>query len=234
MKKHIIVLIACSLFIAMQNSYAQLDSLNKREIQFKKFYWGIQLNNLWSSVEGNTPEYFYKPSLGYFIKGEYYFTPFLGISVGAGYQQRGTGVINRNKEEVVLGTPDSTYRERLRFNYLDIPILLILRTPKPIAGGDVRLVGSFGIIPQKLISARDYFHSVEDGFHKITEVTENIQKNDMALTASVGAELYAGSNLFQVRLVGQWGTKSVYNNATLYPGYSGKNRVYGVQIAFMF
>lgn len=235
MKKHIVLLIACTLFIAAQHSYAQIDSLSKAHSQFKKFYWGIQFNNYWSSIEGsNVPEYFYKPSLGYFVKAEYYFSQFLGISAGVGYQQRGAGIINRNKEEIPLGGRDSTYRERLRMNYIDVPIMLVIRNPRPISGGDVRLVGSFGIVPQYMANTTQIFHSVEDGFHEYTNQTDNLTRMELGLIGSAGVDIFAGFTTFQVRLVGQWGTRNVYNSATVYPGFSGKNRMYGIQVACMF
>lgn len=238
MKKNIFFLLVCNLLLVATSSYAQdrLDSLTKAKSQYKKFYWGIGFNNYWTSIEGqNLPEYFYKPSLGYTIKAEYYFTKFLGISTGVTFQQRGTGIINRNQEPVLLGGKDSTYRERLRFNYVDIPVLLILRTPNPIKGGDVRLVGTFGIISQRMFKAVDYFHSVEDGFHEITNKTNEINKTDIGLSGSIGADIFAGFTTFQVRLTGNWGTKNVFRELEMAPrGYNGKNRTYGVQIAFMF
>lgn len=236
MKKNIILLFACSFLLVSNSLYAQIDSLTKAKSQNKKFYVGIGFNNYWSSIEGqNLPEYFYKPSIGYSIKAEYYFTKFFGISTGLTFQQRGTGIINRNKEEIPLGGKDSTYRERLRFNYWDIPVLLVLRTPTPIKGGDVRLVGSFGIISQHMFNATQIFHSVEDGFHEITDRTEEITKSEIGLSGSVGADIFAGFTTFQVRVVGNWGTKNVFKEVETVPrGYNGKNRMYGVQIGVMF
>ncbi|MDO1449502.1 outer membrane beta-barrel protein [Rhodocytophaga aerolata] len=236
MKKNIFYLLVGSLLLVATSSYAQLDSLTKAKSQYKKFYVGIGFNNYWSSIEGqNLPEYFYKPSLGYSVKAEYYFTKFLGISAGLTYQQRGTGIINRNKEEIPLGGKDSTYRERLRFNYWDIPIQLVLRTPTPIKGGDVRLVGTFGIISQHMFKATRIFHSVEDGFHEITDETDRVHKNEIGLISTIGADIFAGATTFQVRLVGNWGTKNVFKDQEMVPlGYNGKNRMYGIQVGVMF
>lgn len=235
MRKYIFLFILGGLIIATHHSYAQVDSLAKATAQYKKFHWGIHFNNYWSSIEGsNVPEYFYKPSLGYFIKAEYYFTNMLGISAGIGLQQRGAGIINRNQAEVPLGGRDSTYRERLRMNYIDVPVMLSIRNPQPIKGGDVRLAGSFGIVPQYMVNTTQIFHSVEDGFHEYINQTDNLTRMDLGLIASAGVDIFAGSTVFQVRLVGNWGTRNVYNNAVVYPGYSGKNRMYGIQVGFMF
>lgn len=225
----------CSLLLAATSLLAQVDSLQNAKSEHKKIYWGATFNNYWSSFEGqNLPDYFYKPSLGTTLKAEYYFTEFLGISAGVGWQQRGTGIINRNKEEIPLGGKDSTYRERLRLNYLDLPILLVLRMPVPIAGGDVRIAGSVGIQPQHMFKAIQIFHSVEDGFHEITEHTQDIRKTDMAYVASVGVDIFAGATILQVRFSGNWGTRNVFSNPEVYPGYTGKNRTYGIQLGFMF
>jgi hypothetical protein len=235
MKKTIFFSLICSLLLAASSLYAQVDSLQKAKSEHKKFYWGATFNNYWSSFEGeNLPEYFYKPSLGTTLKVEYYFTDFLGISAGIGWQQRGTGIINRNHEEIPLGGRDSTYRERLRMNYVDLPIQLVARMPTPIAGGDVRIAGSVGIVPGRMFNATQIFHSVEDGFHEYTDHTNDLSKSDLAYTASIGADIFAGATILQVRLLGNWGTKNVFKNPEVYPGQNGKNRTYGIQLGFMF
>src|SRR5436190_10963067 len=62
----------------------------------KKLRWGISHNIYLSSISGsNLPsDYYYKPSVGFNLRLEYYPTSFLGVGLGFGVQQRGAGIIN--------------------------------------------------------------------------------------------------------------------------------------------
>ena len=108
----------------------------------KKFIWGIAYQQCWSTIQGSSlPEdYFTKPSLGFSVSAEYYPLSFIGIGAGAGYQQRGAGITHHNTLPVTGTNPDSTHRERLRFNTLEFPISISLRTPKDVMKG-LRLAG---------------------------------------------------------------------------------------------
>jgi hypothetical protein len=106
--------------------------------------------------------------------------------------------------------------------------------PIPIAGGDVRIAGSVGIVPGRMFNATQVFHSVEDGFHVYTDLSNDINKFDLAYTASIGADIFAGATILQLRFLGNWGTKNVFKNPEIYGGYYGKNRTYGIQLGFIF
>lgn len=211
----------------------------------KKFRWGVSLNIYWASIAGEQVErsYFLKPSLGGTIRAEYYFNSFLGIGVGAGYQQRGAGIINADNtggafahpwitnDVGTIGDPDSTYLERVRFNTLEFPVTILLRTPKDVFEG-MRLSGAVGPTLIHNMSTNLTMQSIVDGFHPYNWVTDNYIRNDIGLQASIGAEIDCGGgrNLFQVHLVYTSGLKNVY---AVNQG-NGQLVTYGVRLAWMF
>ncbi len=214
-------------------AFAQKDSTaEKSRAGYKKFLAGGSFQNVWSSVVGNTPDYFYKPSLGGTFKVEYYPLNFLGVSAGVGYQQKGAGVTLPDTGF----TPPSTNinRLRFRFNYLDFPVLIILRMPHGIAGGAVRLSGSFGVAPAYMYKSVQVWHSVEDGFHQTTDYTNELNSFDLNMHAAAGIDINSWGSLFQIRFVGSFGTKNVFNPSGIYSAYNGKNRYYGLSLGWMF
>lgn len=229
-----------SVSVLAQNK--QADKLSeKRSNPFeKKFRWGISGNQYWGNIKGQSlPEtYFAKPCIGYNLRTEYYPVSFVGISVGAGFQQRGAGIINPDKSggsfthpwENLPFDPDSTYRERLRFYTIEVPVALIIRSPKDLIKG-VRPSASVGLNFIKVKQVRDVFLSVEDGFHSDVPVTADYLNRDLGYQFSFGADIDAGgSGLFQVHLVYTKGTKNIYNagqgNGTLV--------TYGFRVSWLY
>lgn len=197
----------------------------------KKFHAGISLNNYWTTLTGPNlaREYFTKPSIGFNLRAEYYLTSYLGIGIGLGYQQYGMGIINQDKVHS-LGDPDSTYRERTRFHSVEIPVSLILRTPKDVIGG-IRISGSIGISPVMIFKASDIFHSVEDGNHLITPVNDRYLTNDLLTQFSLGPEIDSGgTGLFQIHFVYAHGTRNAYRQGQ----GEGYNHSMGVRIAWLW
>lgn len=197
----------------------------------KKFHAGISLNNYWTTISGPqlAREYFTKPSIGFNIRAEYYLTPYLGVGLGVGYQQYGMGIINQDNVHS-LGDPDSTYRERTRFHTIELPISLLLRTPKDVIGG-IRISGSIGIAPVMVFKASDIFHSVEDGYHLITPVNDQYLTNDLMTQITLGPEIDSGgTGLFQIHFVYSRGTRNVYSQGQ----GEAYNHCMGLRIAWLW
>lgn len=197
----------------------------------KKFYWGLAYTQSWSTIKGSTlpRSYFSKPSVGATISVEYYPLSFLGVSVGAGYQQRGAGV----KNSYTPGLPDSTYRERLRFNTFELPISLLLRTPRDIIKG-LRLGGSIGIVPIINRNSRDSKISVEPNVYdldNVKDVSNKYFKNDFAIQLAAGPEIdMAASQVIKIHFYYSQGTANVYSAGQ----GSGHNQNLGIRISWMF
>lgn len=211
----------------------------------KNFRIGVSFNLYLTKFRGSDlpQEYFAKPSLGMNVRAEYYFLPFLGVGAGFGYQQRGTGVINPDysggafshpwvvNKNGVQGDPDSTYLQKIRFNTLELPVTLLLRTPKDIAKG-VRLSAAAGVIYLYNIEANDVYQSIVDGFHKETPVTADYIRHDLGYQLSFGADIDAGSSgtVFQIHFVYNEGLKNVFAAGQ----GTGTQAAYGIRLACLF
>ncbi len=206
------------------------DTLPKPSVLDQKIFWGFVFLNGWSSVSENE-SYFFKPSLGGGIRVDYYFAKSLGLSVGLNYQQRGTGVKTTDYDNS-LGNADSTHRLRLRFNSLEVPISLLFKSPKGLFGGKgVRFLAGAGLTPQMNFQTTRFFNSAEDGFHDISDVSANYYTFDTSLDINAGFLISAGEKTaFLTDVFMQFGTQNVYKTANL----SGKNRYWGLRIAFLF
>lgn len=211
------------------NNEKEPDELIPKPFE-KKFHWGVSSNAYFTTIVGdNLPQsYFAKPSLGVDVRAEYFFKPTIALGIGVGFQQRGAGILNPDKVKE-LGNPDSTYRERLRFNHLQFPISLMLRTKKDMIKG-IRLSGSFSLVPVINFESNDVFNSVEDGYHVITPVSDQYRKNDLLYQFSIGPDINAGNTIFRVHFVYSKGMSNVYaNNAG-----TGYNEGMGVQVSWLF
>ncbi len=229
MKKIIIVI---AFLFGINLAYGQNQTIEKLEPKEDKFRWGFTFLNVWSNVEGITPETFNKPSVGGNVKVEYYLADFIGITGGIGYQQRGYGAI---LPDTGFAAPSiNTYRNRIRMNSIEFPIGLILKTPKPIAGGSTWIMGSIGVSPLYMFEANDVYLSVEDGFHVVKDVTRSFNQSDMPIFISIGPEIDTSAGFLQVQLIGSFGTSEVYSNENNPKGYSGKNRYLGFAIGCTF
>jgi len=200
----------------------------------KKFLWGFHYNLSWSTVEGiDDLDIFTKPSVGAAFKVNYFPVDWLGFSVGAGHQMRGFGVYTPDvfKE---LGDPDSTHRLRIRTNNLDLPVQVILRTPFEFWNvGKFSL--SLGVTPTMVYMARSVFISVEDGFHKVEDIKNQfISGFDFPLHAGAGVEINAANaTLLRLHFFAEFGSKPTYINPVT-GSKSGANRLFGLQMSFLF
>jgi hypothetical protein len=229
MKKLFIIL----LFVfGVTLAYGQEKAAEKTEPKHDKLRWGFSFLNVWSDVKGTTPDLYTKPSLGGTLKVEYYPVEFLAITAGIGYQQRGYGLILPDTGFVAPSI--NTYRNRIRTNNVEFPIGLILKTPKPIAGGSTWLTATVGISPLRMFEASDVYLSVEDGFHVVKDVTTSFSKSDAPLFVSFGPEISTSAGFLQVQLIGSFGSKEVFTDINNAKGYSAKNRFFGVSIGCTF
>jgi Outer membrane protein beta-barrel domain len=196
----------------------------------KKLLLGFSYHNYWTTVDGDNlpPSYFYKPSLGFSLKAEYYLRSFVGVSVGAGFQQRGAGILSPDFDKS-QGNADSTYRKRLRFNSIEFPISLLLRTPKDVVKG-LRFKASAGIIPLINIQSNEVFLSIEDGNHTRTDVSNDYWKNDLAYQLTIGPEINTGSGILQIDFVYSHGTKNIYSTGSA----TGYNQSVGFRLSWLF
>ena len=103
----------------------------KKCFSHEKFNWGIGYHQYWGTIKGsNLPkEYFAKPCFGASLRAEFYPISFIGVGAGFGVQQRGAGIKNQDNYGGSFTHPwepnydmDSTYRERLRMNTIEVPL----------------------------------------------------------------------------------------------------------------
>jgi hypothetical protein len=226
-----ILLLLYGMGAAAQTQF-QPDSVNKKSLWDKKFYWGVTFNNSWATIKGtNLPnKYFWKPSVGASLKTEYFFHKNIGVMVAAQYQQKGSGIITEDKVKT-LGDPDSTYRARIKLHAFEVPISIVWRSGEIIR--NTRFQGSLGIAPMVNFKSKFVQYSIEDGFHVLELQNNRYYKNDLAITASAGININAGNScLLQVHLFGTWGTKNVYTS--YYNNAEGKTKIFGLKLGWMF
>jgi len=234
------VLFFCSLSGFTQTKEEIMAQAEEKNVFEKKLRFGLSWNQYWGTIKGsNLPkEYFAKPCVGASLRAEYYPLSFVGVGVGFGVQQRGAGIINEDKTGGTFthpwfglqdNTEDSTYRERLRMNTIEVPVSLLLRTPKDVIKG-VRLTGAAGIVWIKNDYVKDFWHKPEDGFHTIINVDDDYIKKDLGFQASLGADIDAGQSIFQVHFVYSKGTKNIYKTGT----GDGRVETYGFRVAWLY
>lgn len=211
----------------------------------KKFRAGIAMNIYWSSVVGNNlPEtYFWKPSLGGILTARYNFKEWIGVSAGVGFQQSGGGIINQDISGGAFshpwivnkfgqrGDPDSTHLQKLRFNNIDVPITLELRSPKDFIQPGWRPSFSIGANLMYTQKVNKIWQSIVDGFHDDHYVTENYIKKDVGLIAGLGMDIDSGTGqMMQIQFVWMKGMKNIYK---VDPG-EGHNSYLGVKFVYLY
>jgi len=211
----------------------------RKSVFDEKFNWGIAYHQFWGTLKGsNLPkDYFAKPCFGASLRAEYYPLSFVGVGVGLGVQQRGAGIKNQDNYGGSFShpwepnyDPDSTYRERLRMNTIELPLSILLRTPRDVVKG-VRLSGAVGVVWIYNDRVKDFWHKPEDGFHTIIDVSDDYIKNDLAYQVSFGADINAAEScIFQFHLVYSRGTNNVYKSSQ----GEGKTETYGLRLSWLF
>jgi hypothetical protein len=199
---------------------------------YKKFYWGIAGSVTETTISGGG--FFRVPTVNPTIRADYYFLKNIGIGIGLGYQMSGAGITN-DTAQVPPANPSAGNLSTPHFHleYLNVPISIRLRTNKLFSA--LQASGSIGIQPQFMIRAQKQYYDYDNGYHVLIHETKNFVSSDLAYIASAGVDINAGNScIFQVHLIGQWGSKNVFNSSGTYSGQNGKNRLYGIQIAYLF
>jgi len=238
-------IIASVLFFSSLTGFTQTKEeimalAEEKSVFEKKVRLGLSWNQYWGTFKGSSlpKEYFAKPCVGASLRAEYYPLSFIGIGVGFGVQQRGAGIINEDKTGGTFSHPwfglqdnteDSTYRERIRMNTIEVPLTLLLRTPKDVVNG-LRLSAAAGVVWIKNDYVKDFWHKPEDGFHTIIDVADDYIKQDLGYQASLGADIDAGKSIFQVHFVYTKGMKNIYTNGT----GDGRVETYGFRVAWLY
>jgi Outer membrane protein beta-barrel domain len=201
----------------------------------KKLVFGLTFTNAWTTLSGsgNPKPYFWKPSVGGTASVDYFFKNYIALGIGVSYQQRGTGILNTDYDGS-LGNPDSTYRERLRFNCLEFPISLTLRTPKDLIR-NIRPSLQISLIPSINNLTTRIFYSVEDGFHETNDLTADHYTSDLLFEAAAGIDVNAAkTGIFRFHFVWNSGTANVYKNPTLYNGWTARNNTIAIRLAWLY
>jgi len=236
MKKLMILLFAAF----STGASAQIDTSKVKSFQYgtsrfeKKFLLGASFNNGWSRyMEFDDDEVFTKPDLGLYLKAEYYFSSRIGLAFMIGHQQLGTGIITPDSDPGIFGSPDSTYRLRIRTNNISIPFTIQFRTEKEIFPNG-KLSGGIGIAPKIVYDGKSIFHSIEDGFHDKIDITSQFTKFDYPVRLNLGMDINAGNAcLFRVNFLAEYGFVKMYTNPVT-NSVSGRNLLFGFDFDFLF
>ena len=212
-----------------------------KDVFDKKFRFGLSYHFNWGTIKGDDlpNRYFTKPCIGFNFRAEYYPVPFAAIGLGIGYQQRGTGIRNPDTYGGSFAHPwvkpnlvetDSTYAQKLRFNTIEFPLTLLLRTPKEVFKG-VRLSAAAGVILIHNFRVNDIWMDVVGGFHLERPATSEYLRDDIGYQLSFGPDINAGhANVFQVHFVYTKGTKNIYAAGQ----GDGRQMTMGVRVAWLF
>jgi hypothetical protein len=213
------------LILALCLPFANLIGQEKN----KKFFWGASFYQNFSNIKNDdSVKYFRKPSVGIGLCAEYHFTKNIGINVGVNFMQRGAGIILPDSDKSV-GNPDSTYRLRLRFNTIDLPINVFYKIPLTNTNKLIHL--GIGVAPVYNFKTTRIFHSVEDGFHTIEDKTNNYYKTDIEFQASLGMDfIVSKQTTFQLHLIGSSGRKNIYVNDL----NNGKSNFFGLKLTCLY
>lgn len=237
---HMKKIITLFFLVLSMNGMAQIDSSKVKKFSYgtsrfdKKFLFGASFNNGWSRyLEFEDEEVFTKPDLGLYLKAEYYFSSRIGLAFMVGHQQLGTGIITPDSDPGIFGSPDSTYRLRLRTNNISMPITIQFRTAKEIFPNG-KLSGGIGIAPKIVYDAKSIFHSIEDGFHEKIDITAQFTKLDYPVRLNFGVDFNAGNScLFRVNFLAEYGFVKMYSNSVT-NSLSGRNILFGFDFDFLF
>lgn len=196
----------------------------------KRFRWGFTYTQGWSTIEGSSLEadYYTKPSIGAGFSAEYFPKSFIGIGLGVAYQQRGAGV----RASQTSGLPDTANNIRLRFNTVEVPVSITLRTPMDIVRG-VRLSGSLAYMPVFNLSSKEVFNvlvpSIRDE-NVVQDVSSSYFKSDAAYQFSIGPEFLSGTGIFRVHFFSSKGSTNVYKTGA----GTGQNHLSGIKLTVIF
>jgi hypothetical protein len=228
-------LIFISFIIVCQYTFGQVTQskieLNNNMFLKQKLY-GFSFNNSWVGFHDWKDSTFLKPVLGLHADYNYFFNEKMGISIQAGLQMRGVGIITPDYDNSV-GNQDSTGRQRHNVRSLEVPIQFYYRPTKEIVKNS-RLVLGIGLVPMYHQKVVRKWYSVDDGFHTPISYKSNYHMIDFPLRLSSGLDVnVAGGNLFRGALIMDIGLKNNYKNPVT-GVKSSKHFLLGVQMSFLF
>lgn len=217
-------------------AYTPPKEAHRKDSVQRKIFFGVSLQQYWGKfLDSNYPKpVFWKPCLGISARIEYYPVPWIGVGVGVGIQQRGTGLINPDKSGTSFGASgnpsetDSTHLERIRSATLEMPMTLLARSPFEIVK-NVRLSGSLGIVFLRVVSVQDVWLSPADGNHKKTDISDQFNSNGLGFFASAGPEICADKTRFQLHFVYSKSVSNIYKT-----DYHAKWGTMGIRLAWLF
>lgn len=170
--------------------------------------------NTGSSMSSMT--YGAKTSLGAGLRSEYFLNEKIGITLNAGYMQRGA------KFDMDM----ADYSPRYRFSYIDIMLGAKYRTKELI--GKSKLFFSLGGSQHTLINA----YRVNS--YNAVNIMDDMQMVDWGAFAGVGIDIPVFSkDVLQVQVLANSGFKSVFGGVMEMNGMQGKNILYGLQVSYL-
>ncbi len=170
-----------------------------------------------SMTSGTTmTEYGLKLNGGVGLRSEYFFSEKLGITLNAGYMQRGT------KFDMDM----ANYSPRYRFSYIDIMLGAKYRTKELIDKS--KLFFSLGGSQHTLINA----YRVNS--YNAVNIMDDMQMIDWGAFVGIGIDMPVFSkDVLQVQLLANSGFKSVFGGVMEMNGMQGKNILYGLQVSYL-
>lgn len=157
-----------------------------------------------------------KMSLGAGLRSEYFLNEKIGITLNAGYMQRGA------KFDMDM----ADYSPRYRFSYIDIMLGAKYRTKELI--GKSKLFFSIGGSQHTLINA----YRVNS--YNAVNIMDDMQMMDWGAFAGVGIDVPVfNKDVLQVQLLANSGFKSVFGGVMEMNGMKGKNILYGLQVSYL-
>jgi len=221
----------------MVSSYAQTvknELLDSSRFD-KKWLRGGSFQSIWTKFIGNDlpADYFFKPSVGGNLLTEYHPNEKFGFGAGIGFQNRGAGRFTPDYDKS-LGNADSTHRAHYRMRSIEVPIYAIFKSPIRNSQ-QVRFSAKVGAIYSWKMRTSFIFHSVEDGFHEIENLSKDFYRSQLLLNGSFGIDINAGdAAIFQIHLLLQQGAGNVFKNPTSFGLSKGYDRAFGIQLGFLY
>lgn len=217
-------------------TYTPPEEVYKKDTSQRKVFYGVSWQQYWGKfLDTNYPKpVFWKPCIGINARVEYYPIRTIGVGIGLGIQQRGTGLINQDKTRGTSfsltnnsNDTDSTYLERLRFTTFEMPVTLLF-SPFQIVR-NLRLSGSLGVVFLHTLSVQDIWLSPADGDQKKAGLADQFNRTGLGLFASIGPEISLAETRFQLHFVYSRGLTNVYRE-----NYRAKLGTAGIRLSWIF
>ena len=178
--------------------------------------YGSKMSGMTVGSSMNSMTYGVKMNLGGGIRSEYFLNEKIGITINAGFMQRGAE----------FDMDVANYSPRYRFSYIDIMLGTKYRTKELI--GKSKLFFSLGGSQHTLVNAYRV-----NSYHAVN-IMDDIQMMDWGAFAGMGMDIPVFSkDVLQVQLLANSGFKSVFGSVMDMNGMKGKNILYGLQVSYL-